>query len=297
VTEVEGLVLLRERLDAVDSRLASTVLERLRLCDEIGRRKRDAGVAMMAPARVRAVVDRYVTVLTAAGVRGRFARALAGLLVDEACAREAAIVEEPASLRLLTLGPAGSDHEVAAQAYLDALGVSATVTVELTLDLLGGMQRLAAGAVDLVLQNSAHPEVHLATERTHPDTVVVDAFVWPTKEMAVLRRSDVDQPCSLGLVPATAGYLDPSAYARVVEEPSKPLVAQGLLEGRYEAGLTHVEHAERSGGQLVVERTIGRVVTAWVVYGRVPRYDGELIGTGGTAYVAGLAAAAGDDRS
>jgi hypothetical protein len=248
----------------------------------------------MAPSRVRSVVDRYVTTLTAGGVRARFARTLAALLVDEACAREAAIVDEPPSLRLLTLGPAGSDHETAALAYLDALGVAGSVTVELTLDLLAGMRQLAAGEVDLVLQCSAHPDVHLATERTHPDTVVVDAFVLPTKEMAVLRRSDVAEVRSLGLVPATAGYLDLSAYACVVEEPSKPLVAQGLLAGRYDAGLTHVEHARRSDGRLVVERTIGSVVTSWVVYGRVPRYDGDLIGTGGTAYVAGLAAAAED---
>jgi hypothetical protein len=56
------------------------------------------------------------------------------------------------------------------------------------------------------------------------------------------------------------------------------VVGRELLEGRYEAGLTHLEYAERYPDQLRVVEEIGEIDTTWVVYGTRKRFRGEVIG-------------------
>jgi hypothetical protein len=94
----------------------------------------------------------------------------------------------------------------------------------------------------------------------------------------VLSRREVERPRTLGLVPATAGYIDESEWDEVIDVASKPIVARELLEGRYEAGLTHLEHAEHYPKRLRIEQEIGEIDTTWVVYGTRKRFQGEVIG-------------------
>jgi hypothetical protein len=111
------------------------------------------------------------------------------------------------------------------------------------------------------------PLVHKVTERYWDEVFVVDTFIYPTKALAVLARVEVDRPKSLGLVPATAGYIDEGAWEEIFNVVSKPIVARELLDGRYDAGLTHLEYAERFPQQLRVIEEIGEIDTTWVVYG------------------------------
>jgi hypothetical protein len=164
--------------------------------------------------------------------------------------------------RLVTLGPAGTCHERAARAYLDFQGVE-DYEVEFIEDFFDGLERI---------------RVHKVTERYWDEVFVVDTFIYPTKALAVLSRREVERPRTLGLVPATAGYIDEAAWDEIVEVTSKPIVARELLEGRYEAGLTHLEHAQLHPEQLRVEQEIGEIDTTWVVYGTQKRFRGEVIG-------------------
>jgi hypothetical protein len=107
---------------------------------------------------------------------------------------------------------------------------------------------------------------------------VLDTFIYPTKELALLVRMDVAEPKSLGIVSATRGYTDLTRFSRIVDEPSKPVVARHLLEGAYDAGLTHLHHASEHPEILRVEEVYGAVDTTWVVYGRRKRFRGEVIG-------------------
>jgi hypothetical protein len=52
----------------------------------------------------------------------------------------------------------------------------------------------------------------------------VAVFIFPTKALAVLRRREIARPRTLGLVPATAGYIDRSDWAEIVDVQSKPIV-------------------------------------------------------------------------
>jgi hypothetical protein len=145
-------------------------------------------------------------------------------------------------------------------------------------DFFDGLERIRGREDAFLIQCSAHPLVHKVTERYWDEVFVVDTFIYPTKALAVLSRREVERPRTLGLVPATAGYIDEGDWEEIVDVASKPIVARELLEGRYEAGLTHLEHAERHPEQLRVDRVIGEIDTTWVVYGTRKRFRGEVIG-------------------
>ena len=149
---------------------------------------------------------------------------------------------------------------------------------ELIGDFLDGLERIRGRDDAFLVQCSAHPKVHEVTERYWSEIFVVDTFIYPTKALAVLSRREVDRPRSLGLVPATAGYIDRDDWEEIVDVQSKPIVAEELLEGRYDAGLTHLEHFYEHKDELRLDLEIGEIDTTWVVYGTRKRFDGEVIG-------------------
>lgn len=176
----------------------------------------------------------------------------------------------------VTLGP-NSCHEHALRHYLEFQGVEADL--EFVDDLLVGLERVRRHPHAFLLQCSAHPDVHIVTERYFNEVFVVDTFLFPTRELALLRRADVERPRTLGIVDALTGYIDMSPWTDVVYEPFKARVGEGLLAGKYDAGVTYVSFAHDHPRRLVVELEIGAVDTTWIVYGRRKRFAGELIGT------------------
>jgi hypothetical protein len=179
--------------------------------------------------------------------------------------------------RFITLGPSGTCHENALLHYLEFQGVE-RFEVVLAEDLLGAISQVREREDTFLVQCSAHVQVHLVTEIHHTEVFVIDSFLYPTKELALLVRSDVERPRSLGIVSATRGYLDLARFETIVDEPSKPVVARHLLAGAYDAGLTHLHHAREHPQELRVEEVYGAVDTTWVVYGPRKRFQGDVIG-------------------
>jgi hypothetical protein len=177
----------------------------------------------------------------------------------------------------ITLGPSGTCHENALLHYLDFQGID-DFDVVLEEDLLGAIARVRGRSDTFLVQCSAHLQVHLVTERFHEEVFVIDTFLYPTKELALLVRNDRPEPRSLGIVDATRGYLDLSRFQTIVDEPSKPVVARHLLAGDYDAGLTHSHHADEHPETLRLLERYGAVDTTWVVYGSRKRFRGEVIG-------------------
>jgi hypothetical protein len=178
---------------------------------------------------------------------------------------------------LVTLGPTGTCHERAAIEYMAFQGVE-DFEIELIGDFFDGLERIRGKDGAFLIQCSAHPKVHEITERYRAEVFVVDTFIYPTKALAVLSRREVERPRTLGLVPATSGYIDPADWEEIVDVQSKPIVAAELLAGRYEAGLTHLEHLAAHPDELRLVEEIGEVDTTWVVYGTEKRFRGEVIG-------------------
>jgi hypothetical protein len=177
----------------------------------------------------------------------------------------------------ITLGPAGTCHENALRHYLDFQGLT-SFDIDLVPDLLAAIVRVRDEPDTFLVQCSAHLQVHLVTERYHERVFVIDTFIYPTKELGLLVRVDVEQPRSVGIVSATRGYLDLDPWENIIDEPSKPVVAANLLAGRYDAGLTHVHHAEEHPDRLRLVARYGAVDTTWVVYGSQKRFAGDVIG-------------------
>jgi hypothetical protein len=182
-------------------------------------------------------------------------------------------------ITLVTLGPTGTCHERAAIKYMAFQGVD-EFELRLIDDFSQGLEWIRGRRNALLVQCSAHPGVHEITERYWSEVFVVDTFIYPTKALAVLGRREVEQPRTLGLVPATAGYINRDQWDAIVDVQSKPIVAQELLSGRYEAGLTHLEHLDTHPDELRLIEEIGEIDTAWVVYGTEKRFQGQVLGTG-----------------
>jgi hypothetical protein len=181
------------------------------------------------------------------------------------------------TVTLVTLGPTGTCHERAAIEYMGFQGVE-DFEIELIGDFFDGLEMIRGRDNAFLIQCSAHPKVHEVTERYWAEVFVVDTFIYPTKALAVLRRREVEQPRTLGLVPATSGYIDHGDWDEIIDVQSKPIVAEELLAGRYEAGLTHLEHLAVHPDELCLVEEIGEIDTTWVVYGTQKRFRGEVIG-------------------
>ena len=176
-----------------------------------------------------------------------------------------------------TLGPCGTCHDNALKHYFQFHGLTDTRVVFVD-DFLVALERVRQGDGDFIMQNSAHTQVVEVTEKYHREVFVVDSFVFPTQEMGVLTRREVDRPKSLGIMPATRGYIDTSRWETVVTETAKPIVARNLLAGTYDSGLTFLRYAEQNPDRLRIDYVIGSVDTAWLLYGRRRRCCGQIIG-------------------
>ena len=177
----------------------------------------------------------------------------------------------------ITLGPSGTCHEHALLRYLEFQGVEDAL-IELVRDFDEGLERVHEEPNGFLLQCSSHPDVHIVTERYRQEVFVVDTFMFPAKEMGLLVRNDAQRPRSLGVVAAAMGYPDLAQWETVVQEPANPIVAQNLLAGKYDAGVTFVAFGEEHPEELRVAERYGEVDTTWLVYGHRRRYRGELIG-------------------
>jgi hypothetical protein len=168
---------------------------------------------------------------------------------------------------------------------MDFQGVS-DYEVEFIGDFLDGLERIRGQGNAFLVQCSAHPKVHEVTERYWKEVFVVDTFIYPTKHLVVLTRREVKRPRSLGIVPATKGYVDLSRWDEVIDVVSKPVVGEELLAGRYDSGLTHIEHLEEHTDELRLDLDIGEIDTTWIVYGTRKRFEGEVIGTTPRSFLA-----------
>lgn len=180
--------------------------------------------------------------------------------------------------RFYTLGPAGSYHHFALREYLSFQGVR-DPDIVLTNDLIDAAALAATAGNAYVLQCSAHLNVHLVTERFRDQLPVVDTFILPTQPMALLKRRDVTTPRRLGLPEPTLGYINTADWDELIFETTKPVVAEKLLAGSYDAGIAYVRTASENPEQIEIMQHIGEVVTTWILYGPRPRYQGKIIAT------------------
>jgi hypothetical protein len=171
------------------------------------------------------------------------------------------------SVRLITLGPAGSNHELVARRYAAYHGRT-DAAIDLVLDFHDAAEAVLAGRAGYMLQAAAHPQTAEIIGRYLNRLFVADTFIAPSKPMALLAREGVSRPRTLALQPATRSYVDVTQWQEVIEEQSTVSVGAGLLDGRYDAGIALLELHDANPGVFRVVQSIGTVDDAWLVYTR-----------------------------
>ena len=174
-----------------------------------------------------------------------------------------------------TLGPAGSNHQLVTEKYIAFHGIPARI--ELVLDFDDGLAMITDGKADHLVQVAVHPATATTTAKHYKSVFVIDAFVCPSWPLGVLTRADVAHPRTLGLQPATKGYIDTSRWSRLIPETSIATVAKGLLEGRFDSGIAALELAEIYPGRFRIDEVIGTIDDAWLVYGRERIANGAIV--------------------
>lgn len=174
-----------------------------------------------------------------------------------------------------TLGPAGSNHDWVAKRYLDFHGLR-QVHIELFTEFDEAFDALFNGQIHHVIQVAVHPSVPHTVAKYRGRAHLIDTFISPSQPMAVLTRVEVETPATLGLQMATRDYVDASRWPTLVPEISTITVAEGLLAGAYDSGLTLLRIAEQYPDRFRVDEVIGTVDDAWLVYGLEPTCQGQV---------------------
>ncbi|MDN8617316.1 hypothetical protein [Variovorax ginsengisoli] len=199
-------------------------------------------------------------------------------------------------LTFLTLGPEGSNHDFVLRRYLAAHGVADhRARISLIDDFHEGARALKAGKADFMLQCAVHPQAAAVTGGYRKEVFVVDAFISPSRPMALLRaRAPRKEVAHIAAVqPATQSYADLSAWSTIVHETTVSEVGRGLVDGRYAAGIAFSALADEHPGVFEVVEDIGAVCDAWIMYGVRPVDGGQAIVWTGSP-VSSLYGAAGD---
>lgn len=178
----------------------------------------------------------------------------------------------------VTLGPEGSNHLFVLQRYLCAHGALDLSKVVLIEDFHDGARALMEGSADFMLQCAVHPDTPDVTGMYRKEIFVVDAFISPSRPMALVRaKTPAWRPRKVGVQPATRHYADLSRWEGIVPEPTVIDVGEGLLAGRYDAGIAFASLVDEHPEAFEVLEPIGAVCDAWLVFGRAPVDEGNAI--------------------
>jgi hypothetical protein len=186
--------------------------------------------------------------------------------------------EEKAGPNFVTLGPAGTNHEFVTGKYLEYRGIK-NAQIKLIDDFLVGLAMINNGKADYMIQVAVHPECAnvVATAHFEYGIHVIDTFISPSKELGIVTRRSIKTPKTLALQPATIKYIDVKKWEQLVYVNSIMHIPEGLLNGKYDSGLTTLEAAEKHKDQLRVDIQVGTVDDPWLVYGKCRVSAGNLV--------------------
>ena len=186
--------------------------------------------------------------------------------------------KEKTSPYFVTLGPAGTNHEFVTGKYLEYRGLK-NAQIKLIDDFLVGLAMINNGTADYMIQVAVHPECAnvVATAHFEYGIHVIDTFISPSKELGIVTRRDIKTPKTLALQPATIKYINVKKWEKLVYVNSIMHIPEGLLNGKYDSGLTTLEAAEKHKDQLRVDVQVGTVDDPWLVYGKCRVSNGNLV--------------------
>lgn len=182
-------------------------------------------------------------------------------------------------LRIATLGPASTNHALVAHRYMAFAGIKA-YELHLVSHFADAVQAVLEGQADIILQCAVHPETPEILGSNFRRLFAIDSFITDSQELGIISRKDGDPRGKLGiLLPANGSYTDVSRWRELVNVSSLPIIADKLLAGELDAGLTYTRYAAEHPDILQVEEVIGSPDDVWIVYGRARAgRSGETLG-------------------
>ena len=173
--------------------------------------------------------------------------------------------EEKTGPYFVTLGHAGTNHEFVTGKYLEYRGLK-NAQIKLIDDFLVGLAMINNGTADYMIQVAVHPECAnvVATAHFEYGIHVIDTFISPSKELGIVTRKDIKTPKTLALQPATIKYINVKKWEKLVYVNSIMHIPEGLLNGKYDSGLTTLEAAEKHQDQLrVMSKSALWMILGW----------------------------------
>ncbi len=273
----------RQQIDVIDDCILEQMKQRVRLIEEIGEYKRKSQVAVMQPGRVSKIMEKCRKFAEENDLDADFLEALYMMIIEHSCDKEREMKADvkKGKIRICTLGPEGTCHDNAVRNYIEFQNIKAQSEVVYVADFTDAVTMLKEKRADYIIQNCAHPQVGLLNEKYRKEIFIIDSFLFPTKSMGIMKRKNSRHNNTIGVMPAAINYTDREKWDSIIYEDANPLVEEGLIEDKYEYGITFTDSADRHPDILeLVESFGGPVDTAWVVYGRVKRnIKEEVLGT------------------
>ncbi|WP_417422530.1 hypothetical protein [Halomonas sp.] len=164
-----------------------------------------------------------------------------------------------------TLGPEGSNHALIAGRYLKRRAAQGSQYIFFD-TFEAAFEALLASELTHVLQCTAHFSHADCVGRYMHRAFPVDTFIAGSKPLALLARRDAPEPEHIALQPATRYYTDLSAFKTIIEAPTTVAVANGLIEGHYQAGICAEEALAQVPDTLTLVRSLGPAIDTWVIY-------------------------------
>jgi hypothetical protein len=180
-------------------------------------------------------------------------------------------------MRFITLGPLGTNHEYVTRNYLAFHGIADRATVELAKDFEQGARAVLEQRADFMVQCAVHPATMSTVAKYLDGLYVVDTFISPSQDLAILQRHDAQAPRTLAVMKPTLDYTDRTQWDEIEFVDTVAEVSRGLVEGKYQVGLGYVSTAHQHPQLLRMVEFIGTVDDAWIVYGRTRVSDNRLL--------------------
>ena len=183
-----------------------------------------------------------------------------------------------AAPRFVTLGPSGTNHEFVTRKYVAFHRIRDAQLIFID-DFFQGLAMIHNGQADFMIQVAVHRDCAEVVSRARFDygIHIMDTFISPSRELAILTRAEVLTPKNLAMQPATCGYVDITAWPNHVLVDSIMVVAEGLVKGIYDSGLTALDLVRQHPGRFRVDADIGTIDDAWLVFGRRRVSQGDMV--------------------
>lgn len=149
---------------------------------------------------------------------------------------------------LHTLGPAGTNCELAARRWGDRTGLAVPIILHGTLE--EAADHVAASAGTALVACCAYPELHTLVYERIGRLTMVDCFLMATHHMVLARRTETACAVSICVHPAPAA-LAPASYATVLGASSNSDAARRCASGLADACVTTLTAAVTEGLDIV----------------------------------------------